>query len=112
MPRSRSSGALSISSKLVYVVDGSWSCSTFVIAAVSVVFPWSMWPIVPMFRCGFVRSNFCFDMGLPRLLCSGGYSPRMRATISWAMVSGTFWYESNCIVYVARPWVRERRSVA
>src|SRR6266487_6809281 len=33
-------------------------------AAVSVVFPWSMWPIVPMFRCGFVRSNFCFDMGL------------------------------------------------
>src|ERR671910_1429915 len=66
MPRSRSSGALSISSKLVYVVDGSWSCRTFVIAAVSVVFPWSMWPIVPMFRCGFVRSNFCFDMGLPR----------------------------------------------
>src|SRR5262247_3118852 len=35
-------------------------------AAVRVVFPWSMWPIVPMFRCGFVRSNFCFDMGLPR----------------------------------------------
>ena len=27
-------------------------------AAVSVVLPWSMWPIVPMFTCGLVRSNF------------------------------------------------------
>src|SRR5689334_6449353 len=31
-----------------------------VIAAVSVVFPWSTWPIVPTFTCGFVRSYFCF----------------------------------------------------
>ena len=30
------------------------------IAAVSVVFPWSTCPIVPTFTCGFVRSNFCF----------------------------------------------------
>jgi hypothetical protein len=37
----------------------------FVIAAVSVVFPWSMCPIVPTFMCGFVRSNFCFDMMTP-----------------------------------------------
>ena len=29
--------------------------STFVIAAVSVVLPWSTWPIVPMFTCSFVR---------------------------------------------------------
>ena len=28
---------------------------TFVIAAVRVVFPWSTWPIVPTFKCGFVR---------------------------------------------------------
>src|SRR5687768_5182226 len=35
-------------------------CSTFVIAAVKVVLPWSMCPIVPMFTCGFVRSNFAF----------------------------------------------------
>jgi hypothetical protein len=42
MPRSRSSGALSISSNDVYAVDGSWSCNTLVIAAVSVVLPWSM----------------------------------------------------------------------
>ena len=27
----------------------------FVMAAVSVVFPWSTWPIVPIFKCGFVR---------------------------------------------------------
>ena len=31
-------------------------------AAVSVVLPWSMWPIVPMLRCGFVRSNFFLAM--------------------------------------------------
>src|SRR5213075_345713 len=31
-----------------------------VMAAVSVVFPWSTCPIVPTFTCGFVRSNFCF----------------------------------------------------
>src|ERR1051325_9762784 len=38
-------------------------CSTFVIAAVSVVLPWSMCPIVPMFTCGFVRSYFALAMG-------------------------------------------------
>ena len=31
---------------------------TLVIAAVSVVLPWSTWPIVPMLQCGFVRWNF------------------------------------------------------
>src|SRR5262249_10524837 len=31
-----------------------------VIAAVSVVFPWSTCPIVPTFTCGFVRSNLPF----------------------------------------------------
>src|SRR5688572_11429858 len=40
-------------------------CSTFVIAAVSVVLPWSMCPIVPMFTCGFVRSYFAFAMAAP-----------------------------------------------
>src|SRR5262245_6072376 len=38
------------------------SASTFVIAAVSVVFPWSTCPIVPTLQCGFVRSNFAFAM--------------------------------------------------
>ena len=33
-----------------------------VIAAVKVVLPWSTWPIVPTFTCGFVRSNLPFAM--------------------------------------------------
>src|SRR5512145_542449 len=59
MPRWRSSGALSIESKSVTSVLVPDSASTFVIAAVSVVLPWSMWPIVPTLTCGLVRSNFC-----------------------------------------------------
>ena len=56
-----------------------------------------------MFRCGFVRSNFALamDVTAPFVLCCGsgrGYSPRTRAVISWAIDSGTCWYESNCIV--------------
>src|SRR6201996_7491696 len=60
MPRSRSSGALSIESNERNVFFGLCFCNTFVIAAVSVVFPWSMCPIVPTFTCGFERSNFSF----------------------------------------------------
>src|SRR6516165_4476532 len=57
IPRSRSSGALSIWS---YAVNWASPCfdSTLVIAAVSVVFPWSTCPIVPTFTWGFVLSNF------------------------------------------------------
>src|SRR5262245_59298906 len=40
------------------------SAATFVSAAVSVVLPWSMWPIVPTFTCGFERSNFSFAICL------------------------------------------------
>src|SRR4051794_677399 len=57
MPRSRSSGALSIVSKARYS-DSPFNARYFVIAAVRLVLPWSMWPIVPMLTCGFVRSNF------------------------------------------------------
>src|SRR5262249_13961691 len=60
IPRWRSSGALSIASKSVASVLVPESARTFVIAAVSVVLPWSMWPIVPTLTCGLVRSNFCF----------------------------------------------------
>jgi hypothetical protein len=35
---------------------------TFTKDAVSVVFPWSMCPIVPTFTCGFVRLNFSLAM--------------------------------------------------
>src|SRR5699024_7612510 len=33
---------------------------TLVIAAVRVVLPWSMWPMVPMLTWGLVRLNTCF----------------------------------------------------
>jgi hypothetical protein len=42
MPRWRSSGALSIDSNVRNCVFVPFSASTFVMAAVSVVFPWSM----------------------------------------------------------------------
>src|SRR5205809_7364869 len=65
MPRAFSSGALSISSNGVYGLSaGILSCSTLVIAAVSVVLPWSMCPMVPMLTCGLVRSNFAFATGV------------------------------------------------
>src|SRR5688500_10697570 len=57
MPRSRSSGALSIESNARYSAE-PLSARYLVIAAVRLVLPWSMWPIVPMFTCGLVRSNF------------------------------------------------------
>src|SRR6185503_11232558 len=61
MPRAFSSGALSIWSNAVNLPRplAAW---TFVIAAVSVVLPWSTWPIVPMLTCGLLRMNFSFDM--------------------------------------------------
>src|SRR5512141_1084876 len=61
MPRAFSSGALSIWSYALYsALPSIWL--TFVIAAVSVVLPWSMCPIVPTFRCGLFLSYFCFAM--------------------------------------------------
>ncbi len=48
MPRCFSSGALSIWSKGVNETFGFFSDRTLVMAAVSVVLPWSMCPIVPM----------------------------------------------------------------
>jgi hypothetical protein len=35
-------------------------CSTFVMAEVSVVFPWSMCPMVPTLMCGLSLLNFSF----------------------------------------------------
>src|SRR5271170_1675998 len=58
IPRSRSSGALSIESNARNCTLGLFLDSTLVIAAVNVVLPWSMWPIVPMLTCGLFRSNF------------------------------------------------------
>src|SRR5262245_28294516 len=39
------------------------SAETFVIAAVSVVLPWSTWPIVPTLQLGLRRVNFSLAMG-------------------------------------------------
>ena len=55
--RSRSSGALSIDSKARYSAS-PFRARYLVMAAVSDVLPWSMWPIVLMLTCGLVRSNF------------------------------------------------------
>src|SRR3954469_12259000 len=64
MPRAFSSGALSIWSKAdASLRFGYLSCRTLVIAAVSVVFPWSMCPMVPMLTCGLVRSNLALATG-------------------------------------------------
>src|SRR6478609_7387516 len=57
IPRSRSSGALSIVSKAWYSAS-PLRARYLVIAAVRLVLPWSMWPIVPILTCGLVRSNF------------------------------------------------------
>src|SRR5438874_10605809 len=67
MPRSFSSGALSIWSKGVKSAM-PFSDRTLVMAAVSVVLPWSMCPIVPMFTWGFVRSNFFLAISSSSLL--------------------------------------------
>src|SRR5512133_1579108 len=63
MPRSRSSGALSIWSKGTKAIFGFRRPRALVIAAAKVVLPWSMWPIVPTFMCSLVRSNFALAMG-------------------------------------------------
>src|SRR5437899_1421749 len=78
MPRSRSSGALSIWSKAVYLLAEERVASTLVMAAVRVVLPWSMWPIVPTFTWVLVRSNFCFAMSSSRL---GPRSPSLLAEV-------------------------------
>src|SRR5881227_1610673 len=68
IPRSFSSFALSIASNGVKgLTSGYLSCSTLVIAAVSVVLPWSMCPMVPMFTCGLVRWNLALATGVSSL---------------------------------------------
>src|SRR5688572_8543343 len=52
------------------------SAATFVSAAVSVVLPWSMWPIVPTLTWGLDRSNFSLAMFLARLVCRARLQPR------------------------------------
>ncbi len=44
--------------------DAYLAAMTLVMAAVSVVLPWSTCPIVPTLTCGFLRSNLALDMTL------------------------------------------------
>src|SRR5215211_7527787 len=79
IPRCRSSGALSIWSNATSRFAGSSGtslASTLVIAAVKVVLPWSTWPIVPTFRCGFVRSNLPLDIAFLPFCYLGRYALR------------------------------------
>src|SRR5271170_5203780 len=62
IPRAFSSGALSMESNERNLFFGLCLASTLVMAAVNVVLPWSMCPMVPMFTCGLLRSNFSFAM--------------------------------------------------
>src|SRR5687767_9110490 len=102
MPRAFSSGALSIWSNAdASLRFGYLSCRTLVIAAVSVVLPWSMCPMVPMLTCGLVRSNLALATGflsswvtqVVRALGVGldgwAYSPVALAMISLATFCGT-----------------------
>src|SRR3712207_7314802 len=45
--------------------SGTALASVLVIAAVSVVLPWSTCPMVPTFRCGLFLSNFPLDIAYP-----------------------------------------------
>src|SRR6266568_4205837 len=67
MPRSFSSGALSIWSKATYLLMLLALADTLVSAAVRVVLPWSICPIVPTFTCGLLRSNF--SLAMSTILC-------------------------------------------
>src|SRR4249920_3067341 len=83
MPRSRSSGALSIESKARYS-DSPLRARYLVMAAVSDVLPWSMWPIVPMLTWGLLRSNFFLAMlAAPGFLLSLGFLDEFRGQIGW-----------------------------
>src|SRR3954466_10252893 len=75
IPRAFSSGALSIWSNAdASLRSGYLSCRTLVIAAVSVVFPWSMCPMVPMLTCGLVRSNLALATGFLSPCVSQSYA--------------------------------------
>src|SRR4028118_1123637 len=66
MPRSRSSGALSIWSNATKWAQ-PFAARTRVIAAVRVVLPWSTGAVVPTLTCGFERSNFSLPMISPQI---------------------------------------------
>src|SRR3954453_9400003 len=82
MPRSRSSGALSIESKARYSAL-PFSARYLLMAAVRLVLPWSMWPIVPILTWGLVRSNFFLAMwAAPGFLLDLGLLDEFRGQVA------------------------------
>src|SRR5438034_7900256 len=57
--------------------------ATLVSAAVSVVLPWSMCPMVPTFTCGLLRSNFSLAMSTIPRVC--------RVGAIWSRCPGSNW---------------------
>src|SRR5258708_36709157 len=83
IPRSRSSGALSIVSNARYSAS-PLRARYLVIAAVRLVLPWSIWPIVPMLTCGLVRSNFFLAIvAAPGFLLDLGLLDEFRGQVGW-----------------------------
>src|SRR5262249_38737525 len=103
MPRSFSSFALSIASKGVKgLTSGIFSCSTRVIAAVSVVLPWSMCPMVPMLTCGLVRWNLAFATGVSSLRsvptpCGVWRSPGAPVAVGCYLFAQLGWLFASCL---------------
>src|SRR6185503_635005 len=58
------------------------SADTFVSAAVKVVLPWSMCPMVPTLTCGLLRSNFSLAISTILALLSGRSGRRHPSQIS------------------------------
>src|SRR5215469_15421596 len=108
MPRSRSSGALSIWSKATYLLLALALASTLVMAAVNVVLPWSMWPMVPTFTCGFVLSNFFFAMSIhhPPLVVSAyvlrGCTLAIALVLSSFLTQSSYWIQLKRLQYNTR----------
>src|SRR5215210_7845665 len=115
MPRAFSSGALSIWSKAdASLRSGYLSCSTLVIAAVSVVLPWSMCPMVPMLTCGLVRSNLALATGflsswVTQVVRALGWAVRGRLPRPWP--SRSRWLGSG-LAPLLGPWTALRCSLA
>ena len=82
----------------------------FFISAISVVFPWFKGPLMSTFTCVFARGAFFFAIAPDPVEFVRVY--RLPLMISPAMAWGTSAYLRNSMAKVARPWVRERSTVA
>src|SRR6516162_10907758 len=80
------------------------SAETFVIAAVSVVLPWSTWPIVPTLQWGLLRSNFSLDIFLSSFACSRDYPINQRFS--------TEFFRRRCLEQLRTEMVPSYRSPA